>query len=226
MKKQNLSGAIATLGLLCTQSILFTSPASAVQQLFCNGRMTNGWSYSAEYIDGQFARIRWTRSGKPPQTTNLTYESINNRDQPVYRGGLMGALGVTLIDLSGGDVQPGSQITVKVDDWGTSQASCGTSASGTATPITNVLAFQTRSYTVRVDRKNSNLLMTVINKRDGRTLLNNAPATVAPRRNSNDSWTGYVHRGEMTAYARRNFRGEKELELIQTAGRRVIEQGI
>jgi hypothetical protein len=191
MKKLKLSSAIATLGLLCAESLSFMPSASAVQQLFCNGRMNNGWSYSAEYIDGQFTRIRWTRSGQPPQTTNLTYESINNRDQPVYTGGLMGALGVTLIDLSGGNVQPGSKISVMVDDFGSSQANCGTSASSTglATQITNVLSFQTKSYTVRVDRKNSNLLMTVIDKRNGQALLNNAPATVAPRRTSNDNWT-------------------------------------
>lgn len=124
MKKLNLSSAIAILGLLCAESLSFMLPASAVQQLFCNGRINNGWSYSAEYIDGQFTRIRWTRPGKPPQTTNLTYESINNRDQPVYKGSLMGALGVTLIDLSGGDIQPGSKISVMVDDWGSSQANC------------------------------------------------------------------------------------------------------
>lgn len=133
MKKLNLSGAIATLGLLCAESIFFMPSTSAVQQLFCNGRMNNGWSSSAEYIDGQFTRIRWTRSGKPPQTTNLTYESINNKDQPVYKGSLMSALGVTLIDLSGGDVQPGSRISVVVDEWGRSQANCGTSSRTTRT---------------------------------------------------------------------------------------------
>lgn len=142
MKKLNLSGALATLSLLCAELFLMPS-AHAVQQLFCNGRMNNGWSYSAEFIDGQFSRIRWTRQGKPPQTTNLTYDSINNKDQPVYTGGLMGALGVTLIDLSGGDVRPGSQITVTVDDWGRSRANCGTSTS--STPVTNILAFQIKN---------------------------------------------------------------------------------
>ncbi|GFE71168.1 hypothetical protein [Chroococcus sp. FPU101] len=223
MKKLKLLGAVATLSLLCAE--LFAMPsADAVQQLSCNGRMNNGWSYSAEYIDGQFTRIRWTRQGKPPQTTNLTYDSINNKDQPVYTGGLMGALGVTLIDLSGGDVQPGSKITVTVDDWGRSQANCGTSSSSTS--LTNVLAFQTKSYLVKVDQKNNNFLMTVIEKKTNRPFINNAPATVAPRRNSNDNWTSYVHRGNIIAYARTNPRGEQELELTRSANRRVIEKAI
>lgn len=222
MKKLKRSGTLATLSLLCAELLAMPS-AHAVQQLFCNGRMSNGWSYSAEYIDGQFTRIRWTRQGKPPQTTNLTYESINNKDQPVYTGGLMGALGVTLIDLSGGDVKPGSKITIMVDDWGNSQANCGTSSS---TSATNILSFQTKSYSVKVERKNENFLMTVITRNNGRPLIDNAPATLVPRHSSDAGWTSYVHRSGITVYARSNPRGLKEVEVIPTTGRRVIEKAI
>lgn len=222
MKTLNLS--IAALGLLCAETILMMPSAHALQQLFCNGQMNNGWSYSAEYVDGQFTRIRWTRQGKPPQTTNLTYESINNKDQPVYRGGLMGALGVTLIDLSGGDVGLGSKISITVDDWGRSQATCGTTSS--SQPDTTVLAFQTKNYRVDVYRRNGRLLMDVFDKRNRRKLINGGLVQAASRRGSDDNWTSYVYRGEITIYARSNPIGNKELELIQTSGRRVIEPGL
>lgn len=226
MKKCNLTQALATLSLLCAETLMMPS-AHAVQQLFCNGRMNNGWSYSAEYIDGQFSRIRWTRQGKPPQTTNLTYDTINNKDQPIYRGGLMGALGVTLIDLSGGNVRPGSQISVMVDDWGSSRGNCGTSSSSTGTaPMSNVLSFRTKSYSVRVDRKNQEYLMTVVNRNNNRSLLNNASASLIPPQRGDAGWTSYVHRGGVTVYARTNPRGLKEVEVIQSTGRRVIEKAI
>jgi len=100
--------ALGTFSLL---SLSVNIPATvATQQLFCQGRMNNGWSYSAEFLNGRFERIRWTRSGQPPQVSSLSFKNTNNKGQPIYRGSLFAAVSVTLIDLSKGDVRPGSQI--------------------------------------------------------------------------------------------------------------------
>jgi len=117
--------ALASFSLL---SLSVNIPATvATQQLFCQGRMNNGWSYSAEFLNGRFERIRWTRSGQPPQVSSLSFKNTNNKGQPIYRGSLFAAVSVTLIDLSKGDVRPGSQISVGVEEWGWSRGNCGLS---------------------------------------------------------------------------------------------------
>lgn len=105
------------------------SPAQAAQQLFCTGRMNSGWNYTAEYVDGRFTQIRWERPGVPPQVTNLSYVSNNAQGQPIYRGGFQAATAITLVDLSAGNVRPGSQISVSGEEWGWSRGNCGLSAS-------------------------------------------------------------------------------------------------
>jgi len=87
--------ALGTFSLL---SLSVNIPATvATQQLFCQGRMNNGWSYSAEFLNGRFERIRWTRSGQPPQVSSLSFKNTNNKGQPIYRGSLFAAVSVTLI---------------------------------------------------------------------------------------------------------------------------------
>jgi hypothetical protein len=113
-------GGISLLGLS-----LPIPPSLATQQLFCRGRMNNGWSYSAEFVNGRFERIRWNRQGQPPQVSTLTFKNTNQKGQPLYRGSLFAAVTVTLIDLSKGDVRPGSQISVSVEEWGWSRGTCG-----------------------------------------------------------------------------------------------------
>lgn len=110
------------------------SPARATQQLFCNGQMNNGWGYTAEFVNGRFTQIRWQRSGQPPQTTSLTFKNTNTQGQPIYTGAFQAATAVTLVDLSGGNVSPGSQISVSVEEWGTSTGTCGLSTGGSAPP--------------------------------------------------------------------------------------------
>lgn len=105
------------------------SPAHAAQQFFCTGRMNNGWSYTAEFLDGRFTQIRWERSGQPPQVSSLTFSSTNAAGQPIYRGAFQAATAVTLVDLASGNVQPGSQISVGVEEWGWSRGTCGTTSS-------------------------------------------------------------------------------------------------
>lgn len=107
--------------------------ASASQQFSCTGRMSNNWAYTALFVDGRFTQIRWERSGQPPQTTTLTFNRTNPQGQPIYTGAFQAATAVTLVDLSGGDVRPGSSISVSVEEWGTSTGTCGTSTGGTVT---------------------------------------------------------------------------------------------
>ena len=116
---------LITLGLMVVEQ----QSASAAQQFFCNGTMNNGWAYTAEFLDGRFTQIRWDRSGQPPQTTNLSFSSTNAQGQPIYTGAFQAATKVTLVDLSGGNVSLGTQISVSVQEWGTSTGTCGTSPS-------------------------------------------------------------------------------------------------
>lgn len=125
-----LATGLITIGLLGVDK----QPASAAQQFFCNGSMNNGWAYRAEFVDGRFTQIRWERSGQPPQTTNLTFSNTNDQGQPIYTGAFQAATDVTLVDLSGGNVQPGSQISVSAQEWGTSTGTCGISGNGSTPP--------------------------------------------------------------------------------------------
>ncbi|MEG3439659.1 hypothetical protein V0288_21205 [Pannus brasiliensis CCIBt3594] len=127
MKNLNPAGIAAFLALSCLNLSVNVPASVATQQLFCNGRMQNGWSYQAEFVDGRFTRIRWTRSGQPPQVSPLTFKRTNDKGQPIYRGGLFAAVTVTLVDLSKGEVAPGSQVSVNVEEWGWSRATCGVS---------------------------------------------------------------------------------------------------
>jgi hypothetical protein len=117
---------LATVGLVLSEAVF--SSASATQQLFCNGRMNNGWTYSAQFLNGRFTEIRWERSGQPPIVSNLSFQSTNDARQPVYTGSIMAATMVTLVDLSRGNVRPGSPISVTAEEWGTSQGTCSLSS--------------------------------------------------------------------------------------------------
>lgn len=122
-----LAIGLITIGLLGIDN----QPARAAQQLFCSGSMNNGWTYTAEFLDGRFTQVRWETSGQPPQTTTLTFSSTNTQGQPIYNGAFQAATTVTLVDLSGGNVQSGSEISVSVEEWGTSTGTCGLSTSET-----------------------------------------------------------------------------------------------
>jgi hypothetical protein len=104
--------------------------AYAAQTFSCQGSMNNGWNYTAEFVNGRFTQIRWQRSGQPPQTTSLSFTNTNAQGQPIYTGAFQAATKVTLTDLSGGNVGSGSEISVSVEEWGTSRGRCGTSGGG------------------------------------------------------------------------------------------------
>lgn len=125
LAKSAIAALSAAAGVLAAEATF--SPAQAAQQFTCRGRMDNGWNYTASFVDGRFTQIRWERSGQPPQTSQLTFSSTNSSGQPIYRGSFLGATSVTLVDLSGGNVRNGSQISVGVEEWGWSRGNCGTS---------------------------------------------------------------------------------------------------
>jgi hypothetical protein len=121
-----LAGTFLALGTW----MLGESPTTATQSFTCQGQMNNGWRYTAEFVNGRFTQIRWQRAGQPPQTTSLTFVNTNAQQQPIYTGAFQAATQVTLVDLSGGDVRPGSSISVSVEEWGTSKGQCGTTSNG------------------------------------------------------------------------------------------------
>ncbi len=131
INRMNLKGSIIAgltgVGLCVTEAVF--SPAHATQQFFCPGRMSNGWNYTAEFVNGRFTQIRWERSGQPPQVTTLTFSSTNTAGQPIYRGSFQAATAITLVDLSKGNVGVGSEISVGAEEWGWSRGTCGTSSS-------------------------------------------------------------------------------------------------
>ncbi|NJN86899.1 MAG: hypothetical protein HC881_12130 [Leptolyngbyaceae cyanobacterium SL_7_1] len=89
-----------------------------------------------------------------------------------------------------------------------------------------VLAFQTEHYAVRVYRRGGQLRMNVFDKSNQVTFVNGGSAAVAPRLGSDDTWTSYVHRGEVEAYARVNSDGDRQFELVQVNGNRVVELAV
>lgn len=127
MKIKRSMAIACTAGSLAMSGALF-SPAQATQQFFCRGRMTNGWGYNAEFVNGRFTQIRWDRSGQPPQVSTLTFDTTDAKGQPIYRGSFQAATAVTLVDLGKGNVGVGSQVSVGVEEWGWSRGNCGVSA--------------------------------------------------------------------------------------------------
>lgn len=87
--------------------------------------MSNGWGYTAQFLNGRFTQIRWERSDQPPQVSELSFSTTNASGQPIYRGAFQSATAVTLVDLSGGNVQSGSEVSVGVEEWGWSRGTCG-----------------------------------------------------------------------------------------------------
>ncbi len=100
------------------------APPPANQPLFCEGRMTNGWAFRADFVPGGFTQIRWTRDGEQPQISTLTFSETNAQGERIYRGAFRAATNVTLVDLSRGNVRPGSEVSVGVDEWGWSRGQC------------------------------------------------------------------------------------------------------
>ncbi|BAU10919.1 hypothetical protein LEP3755_14110 [Leptolyngbya sp. NIES-3755] len=122
--------AIGFTGMSLTIAGTVFSPAHAAQQLSCTGRKSNGWSYNAKFVDGRFTQITWNRAGQPPQVSPLTFFRTNAQGEPVYRGSFQGATAVTLVDLGQGNVRPGSQISVGVEEWGWSRGTCAIATGG------------------------------------------------------------------------------------------------
>ena len=62
----------------------------------------------------------------PPVTSELTFDTINENGEPIYRGAYLGAADVVLVDRSKGNVKPGSEVSVAVDSsWNQTRGVCG-----------------------------------------------------------------------------------------------------
>ena len=118
---------VATIFFLGIGTILLPVPAAqAAMVLYCPGLDSGGNPYTATYVDGLFTQVQFNRPGLPPVTSELTYDTVNDQGQPIYRGGYLGAADVVLIDLSGGHVRPGSEVSVSVDNgWNQERGLCG-----------------------------------------------------------------------------------------------------
>ncbi len=129
---QQVSKLVATLAI--TFVVLFIGTmflpvpfAHAAMVLYCNGLDGGGNPYTATYVDGLFTQVRFDRSPDlPPVVSELTYDTVNEQGQPIYRGAYLGAADVVLIDTSGGNVKPGSEVSVAVDNqWNQERGICG-----------------------------------------------------------------------------------------------------
>jgi hypothetical protein len=76
-----------------------------------------------------------------------------------------------------------------------------------------LLAFQTNTQTVRVFRRNGQLLMNLYNKQNPSLSIYNIPTQIAPKKDSDDNWTSYLGKGNFDYYARFNPNGATEIEL-------------
>lgn len=119
-----IAAGLTGISLIMAGSVL---PARATQQFSCTGRMNNGWNYNAQFVNGRFTEIRWERSGQPPQVSTLTFYRNNAQGEPVYRGSFQAATAVKLVDLGKGNVRPGSQVSVGVEEWGWARGTCAAS---------------------------------------------------------------------------------------------------
>ncbi|MEA5451028.1 hypothetical protein VB780_20790 [Leptolyngbya sp. CCNP1308] len=96
----------------------------AAGAVICTGQMQNGWQYRAEVANQRFTEIRWERSGAEPTVSTLRFYRNNAQGQPVYRGSFRAATELALVDLSGGNPRPGSQVSIGVEEWGWSRGNC------------------------------------------------------------------------------------------------------
>lgn len=131
---KSIAAGLTGISLIAVGTVF--APAQATQQLSCTGRMNNGWNYDAKFLNGRFTQITWNRAGQPPQVSTLTFYRTNAQGEPIYRGAFQAATMVTLIDLGKGNVRPGSQVSVGVEEWGWSRGNC-TAAVGGGTGTTD-----------------------------------------------------------------------------------------
>jgi hypothetical protein len=119
-----LAKPLSAAAFLSLSLFMSLAPAQAAQQFTCNGRMKNGRTFSATFLNGLFTQIRWEQSGQPPQVSPLSFSSTNSLGQPIYRGAFQGATAVTLVDLSKGNVSSSSEVSVGVEEWGWARGYC------------------------------------------------------------------------------------------------------
>ncbi|NJL49542.1 MAG: hypothetical protein HC929_21530 [Leptolyngbyaceae cyanobacterium SM2_5_2] len=104
------------------QQAIAQPPSAGI--VLCTGQMSNGWQYRAEATNQRFTQIHWERAGVEPSVSTLRFYRNNAKGQPVYRGSFRDATEMALVDLSGGNPRPGSQVSIGVEEWGWSRGNC------------------------------------------------------------------------------------------------------
>lgn len=104
-----------------------SNPNPTPTVLSCPGLDGLGYPYTAAYNGQLFTDVRFDgSSSQPPVSTKLTRYAVNDQGEPLYRGSYLGAADVILVDLSKDNVQPGSQVSVAVDNlWNQERGVCG-----------------------------------------------------------------------------------------------------
>lgn len=102
-----------------------SNPNPTPTALTCPGLDGLGYPYTAAYNGELFTDVRFDRGPSlPPATTKLTRYAVNDQGEPLYEGNL-GSADVILVDLSKDNVQPGSQVSVAVDNnWNQQRGVC------------------------------------------------------------------------------------------------------
>ncbi len=130
-----ISLMVAGAGCSPTQTNVAQQPSapqqpSAAPQFSYTGSKSNGRNYDAQFRNGRFTQITWTRSGQPTQVSPLTFDRNNEQGQPIYRGSFQGATAISLVDLGQGNVRPGSQVSVGTEEWGWARGTCAIASAG------------------------------------------------------------------------------------------------
>ncbi|PMB39097.1 hypothetical protein CEN40_24415 [Fischerella thermalis CCMEE 5205] len=174
----------------------------------------DGQRYTA-YIQWQQGQPYMTLQGQPPNTKNLQNSlatRLSNIDGSIsyksegetvttVRFFSDGRCTLKLVNSRGGVIQQTGQILAT------------TQPNNDEANEETLLAFQTNTQTVRVFRRNGQLLMNLYNKQNPSLSVYNIPTQIAPKRSSDDNWTSYLGKGNFDYYARFNPNGATEIEL-------------
>ncbi|WP_315788276.1 hypothetical protein [Fischerella sp. JS2] len=167
------------------------------------------------YIQWQKGQPYMTFESRPPSTGNLHNSPatrVSNIDGSVSyqsKGETIttvrffsdGRCTLKLVNSRGSGIQETGQILAK------------TQPNHSEANEETLLAFQTDTQTVRVFRRNGQLLMDLYNKQNPSLSVYNIPTQMAPKRGAGDNWTSYLGKGNFDYYARFNSNGATEIEL-------------
>lgn len=125
---------LSAIGWFGATSLVIPKSAIAQAMVQCEGQLPNGWFFNAEYQNGLFRRIVWSRTGNAPRVSSLRYDPSSVQREPTYLI-QTGEIPGRLVDLSFGNVQTGSTIRLEIPGLQPIIGVCGTPMGGPATPV-------------------------------------------------------------------------------------------